>query len=55
MESSTFQIDTSSLEPHYECNNGKIWTKTVNESDLLFKFYDFSVKEEKEPKKIKDE
>jgi hypothetical protein len=29
--------------------------KTLDENDLLFKYYDASVKEEKEPKKIKDE
>jgi len=29
--------------------------KTVDDSDILFKYYDASVKEEKEAKKIKDE
>jgi hypothetical protein len=29
--------------------------KALDESELLFKFYDTSVKEEKDPKKIKDE
>jgi hypothetical protein len=40
---------------NYECNSGQIWIKTLEDSELLFKFYDPSVKEEKEPKKIKDE
>ena len=40
---------------NYECNNGQIWIKTQDETELLFKFYDATVKEEKDPKKIKDE
>ena len=40
---------------NYECNNGQIWVKTADEAELLFKFYDSSIKEEIEPKKIKDE
>ena len=54
MESKSFQID-SGQQLNYECNNGQIWVKTVEETELLFKFYDASVKEEKEAKKIKDE
>ena len=42
-------------QSNYECHSGQIWVKTLDESELLFKFYDTSVKEEKEPKKIKDE
>lgn len=54
MESKSFQID-SGQQLNYECNNGQIWVKTLEDTELLFKFYDASVKEEKDPKKIKDE
>ncbi len=54
MESKSFQID-SGQQLNYECNNGQIWIKTVEDTELLFKFFDASVKEEKDPKKIKDE
>lgn len=37
-------------------NNGQIWTKALeNDEDLLFRYFDPSIKEEKEVKKIKDE
>lgn len=45
----------TSDDVNYECNNPHIWIRTVDESELLFKFYDASVKEEKDNKKIKDE
>ena len=40
---------------NYECNSGTIWTKSLDEEDLLFKYYDPAIKEEKDVKKIKDE
>jgi hypothetical protein len=40
---------------NYECNSGTIWTKSLEEEDLLFKYYDPAIKEEKDVKKIKDE
>jgi len=40
---------------HYECNSGQIWVKTMDDEEMLFKFYDPTIKEEKDPKKIKDE
>jgi len=39
----------------YECNSGQIWVRTAEDQDLLFKYFDSTVKEEKDPKKIKDE
>ena len=32
-----------------------MWKKTLNGNDLLFKFFDESVKEESEKKRIKDD
>lgn len=43
------------VEPNYECNNTQTWKYTLDESDLLFKFFDETIKEEKDTKKIKDE
>lgn len=40
---------------HYECHNGQIWVKTMEDEEMLFKFYDANIKEEKEVKKINDE
>lgn len=54
MESKSFQLE-SAQQLNYECNQGQIWVKTVDDTELLFKYYDSSVKEEKDPKKIKDE
>jgi hypothetical protein len=37
-------------------SNGQIWTKSLdNDEDLLFRYFDPSIKEEKDVKKIKDE
>ena len=54
MESKSFQ-GVQERDASYECNNGQIWAKSSENVDLLFKYYDSSVKEEKEVKKIKDE
>ena len=32
-----------------------IWVKSLEDEDLMFKYYDPSIKEEKDVKKIKDE
>jgi len=40
---------------NYECNSGQIWVKTMDDQEMLFKFYDPNIKEEREVKKIKDE
>jgi len=40
---------------NYECNSGQIWVKTMDDQEMLFKFYDPNIKEEKDEKKIKDE
>ena len=40
---------------HYESHNGQIWVRTMDDEELLFKFYDPNIKEEKDIKKIKDE
>lgn len=53
MESRPPQVDPKQL--NYECNNGMIWTKSLDEEDLMFKYYDPAIKEEKDVKKIKDE
>ena len=39
----------------YEVSHGNMWKRTLEGNDLLFKFYDESVKEEKEKKRIKDD
>ena len=44
-----------SKQLNYECNNGMIWTKSLDDEDLMFKYYDPAIKEEKDVKKIKDE
>lgn len=54
MESKSFQIEQE-VEPHYECNSGSIWVKNIEDNDLVFKYYDPTVKEEKDQKKIKDD
>ena len=40
---------------NYECNNNKIWVKSLEEEDLSFRYVDPNIKEERDPKKIKDE
>jgi hypothetical protein len=40
---------------NYECSNSQIWVKSIDDEDLLFKFFDPSIKEERDAKKIKDE
>ena len=41
---------------NYESNhNNHIWVKSIDDEDLLFKFVDPNIKEERDPKKIKDE
>jgi hypothetical protein len=41
---------------NYECtNNNQIWVKTIDDEDLMFKYFDPNIKEESDVKKIKDE
>jgi len=41
---------------NYESTSGHIWTKSLDDAEnLIFKYYDPSLKEEKDVKKIKDE
>ena len=40
---------------NYECHYGQTWIHTMDDSELLVKFFDSNVKEESEVKKIKDE
>ena len=54
MESKSFKIENE-IQPHYECNNGQIWVKSIDDTDLLFKYFDSTVREEKDSKKIKDD
>ena len=53
MESLPGAADKEQL--NYECNSGQIWVKTMDDQEMLFKFYDPNIKEEKDVKKIKDE
>ena len=55
MESRPQAINYDAKHLNYECNSGTIWTKSLDEEDLLFKYYDPAIKEEKDVKKIKDE
>lgn len=40
---------------NYECHSGQIWVKTLDDEEMLFKYFDPNLKEEKEVKKIKDD
>ncbi len=40
---------------NYECTNNQIWVKTIDDEDMLFKYFDPNIKEEKDAKKIKDD
>lgn len=40
---------------NYEVQNPKQWKHTMQENDLLFKFYDYQIQEVADVKKIKDE
>ena len=40
---------------NYECSHNQIWVKSIDDEDLLFKYYDPNIKEERDVKKIKDE
>jgi hypothetical protein len=41
---------------NYECtNNNQIWVKTIDDENLMFKYFDPNIKEESDVKKIKDE
>eukprot|EP00347_Sterkiella_histriomuscorum_P014554 403360432 len=55
MESRAFNLDQAASELNYECNNPQIWVRTIDNNELLFKYFDATVKEEKDEKKIKDE
>ena len=56
MESTQKDRDMRSADDtNYECHHGQTWIKTLDDSELLIKFFDSNVKEELEPKKIKDE
>ena len=55
MESRAFNLDQAANELNYECNNPQIWVRTIDNNELLFKYFDATVKEEKDEKKIKDE
>ncbi len=55
MESRPQPINYDAKQLNYECNSGTIWTKSLDEEDLLFKYFDPAIKEEKDVKKIKDE
>ena len=55
MECRPQAINFDAKQLNYECNSGTIWTKSLDEEDLLFKYFDPAIKEEKDVKKIKDE
>ena len=40
---------------NYECSHGQTWVRTLDDEQMLFKYYDAAIREEKDVKKIKDE
>jgi len=44
-----------SADCNYECSQGQVWVRSIDDEEFLFKFYDPNIKEEKEAKKIKDD